>query len=95
MAHEAVRMTDEGWFSGRSPEDESALAAAVSDGRADAPADWPALAVDSGFAEDEETYYEVLRAATIRATRERATERERAADQQLVHAVRAMDDMGR
>lgn len=95
MGTEAASMTDEGWFSGLGPEDESALVTAVRDGRADAPADWPTLAVESGFVEDEEEYHEVLRTATVRATREAATEREQAADQQLVHAVRAMDDCER
>ena len=88
-------MTDEGWFAGRDPDDEGALAAAVREGRADAPADWPARAVAAGFADDREAYYERLHAATVRATREDALERERAADQQLVHAVRAMDDCDR
>ncbi|WP_435177742.1 NOP5/NOP56 family protein [Halorussus sp. AFM4] len=81
-----------GWFEGVAPGDVAAGAAAVRDGRADAPADWPRRAVESGFADDEDDYYAQLREATLRAAREGAAERERADDQQLVHAVRAMDD---
>ncbi|SIR06577.1 rRNA biogenesis protein Nop56/Nop58 [Haladaptatus litoreus] len=82
----------DGWFAGVSPDDTDAGARAIREGSADAPADWPGEAVESGFAEDESDYYAKLRSASIRATREAVTERERADDQQLVHAVRAMDD---
>ncbi|WP_439026542.1 NOP5/NOP56 family protein [Haloarchaeobius sp. DT45] len=85
-------MTADGWFAGLDPDDTDEAAARIRDGRADAPADWPALAVESGFAQDEASYYEALHAATRQATRAAATERERSGDQQLVHAVRAMDD---
>nr|WP_241966772.1 NOP5/NOP56 family protein [Haloplanus aerogenes] len=64
-------------------------------GSADEPRDWPALAVDAGFADDEDDYYDRLHEATVRATREAVRERERADDQQLVHAVRSMDDAER
>lgn len=83
------------WFEDQDPDDEAALAAAVREGRADVPADWPSLAVAEGFAADADEYYERLRAATVHATREAARERERAADQQLVHAIRAVDDCER
>jgi nucleolar protein 56 len=79
----------EGWFAGPDPE------AAVREGSADAPRDWPAAAVESGFAADESEYYEALHEAAIAATRRAAAERERADDRQLVHAMRAMDDAGR
>jgi nucleolar protein 56 len=92
-------MTDDaagdGWFHGVDPGDADAARAAIADGRADAPADWPALAVESGFAADDAEYYERLHEATVDATREAVRERERADDQQLVHAVRAMDDAER
>ncbi|NHN59060.1 MULTISPECIES: NOP5/NOP56 family protein [Halorussus] len=81
-----------GWFAGVAPGDAAGGATAISEGRADAPADWPRRAVESGFADDEDDYYGKLREATLRAAREGAAERERADDQQLVHAVRAMDD---
>jgi nucleolar protein 56 len=91
-------MTDDAgaaWFAGLDPEDPAAAREAIEDGSADAPADWPALAVESGFAADEDEYYERMREATIEATRAAAREAERADDQQLVHAVRAMDDAER
>ncbi|QZP38367.1 NOP5/NOP56 family protein [Halobaculum magnesiiphilum] len=67
----------------------------VRDGDADAPADWPALAVETGFAADEDDYYAKLREATVEAARAEVDERERADDRQLLHAVRAMDDADR
>ena len=91
-------MTDDGthpgggWFEEVAPDDAAAGAARIREGRADAPADWPAQAVASGFADSEDEYYDALRDASLRAAREEAAERERADDQQLVHAVRAMDD---
>ncbi|WP_135854488.1 NOP5/NOP56 family protein [Halorussus salinus] len=91
-------MTDDGphpeggWFEEVAPGDAAAGAARIREGRADAPADWPERAVASGFAESEDEYYDALRDASLRAAREGAAERERADDQQLVHAVRAMDD---
>ncbi|MFC7080162.1 NOP5/NOP56 family protein [Halorussus caseinilyticus] len=81
-----------GWFEGVSPDDAEAGAAAIRDGRADAPDDWPRRAVEAEFADDEDDYYARLHDAAVRAARESAAERERADDQQLVHAVRAMDD---
>jgi len=81
-----------GWFeraeTGDSP-------AAVRDGWADGPREWPALAVERGFAADESEYYERLREATLAAARETVAEREGADDQQLVSAVRALDDCAR
>ncbi|MFC6755896.1 MULTISPECIES: NOP5/NOP56 family protein [Haloarcula] len=87
-------MTD-GWFAGLDPDDEAAAAERIASGRAESPDDWPARAVDAGFAEDTESYYERLHAATTAATEAAVTERERADDQQLVHAVRAMADCER
>ncbi|MFC6904403.1 NOP5/NOP56 family protein [Halalkalicoccus tibetensis] len=82
----------EGWFAGVTPDDG---ARAVREGRADAPEDWPALAVESGFADTREGYYERLHDASVAAASEEVRERERADDAQLVHAVRAMDDAER
>ncbi len=83
---------DEGWFAGVEPDDVAAGASAIQEGSAADPADWPGQAIGTGFVEDEADYYAKLREAAIRATREAVTERERADDRQLVHAVRAMDD---
>ncbi|MFC4358967.1 NOP5/NOP56 family protein [Halobium salinum] len=89
-----------GWFEGLDGDDaddaeEKAATRRIRDGSADAPADWPARAVESGFADDETDYYARLREATVEAAREAAAERERADDRQLVHAVRSMDDADR
>jgi nucleolar protein 56 len=67
----------------------------IREGSAATPADWPAEAVDAGFAEDEEAYYDALHEATVAATGAAAAERERAEDVQLAAAVRAMDDAER
>jgi nucleolar protein 56 len=94
-------MTDErdarsdAWFDRVDPGDVAAAAGRISDGRADAPADWPGVAVEAGVVADEEAYYEFLHEATVEAARSAARERERADDRQLVHAVRALDDCER
>lgn len=82
-------MTD-GWFAGLDPDDGAGAAERISDGTADAPAAWPQQAVESEFVEDTEEYYERPHAATVDATEAAVTERDRADDQQLAHAVRAM-----
>ena len=86
-------MSDAGWFVGLEPGDVPAAARAIHDGRADEPQDWPRLAVEAGYAPDRESYYERLHEAAISATREAVADRERADDKQLIHAVRAMDDL--
>ncbi|WP_203229093.1 hypothetical protein [Halobellus captivus] len=82
-----------GWFTDLDPGDVDAAATAISEGTADQPRNWPEQAVESGFANDEDDYYERLHAATLRATREAVRARDRADDQQLVHSIRAMDDV--
>ncbi|MCT9096871.1 NOP5/NOP56 family protein [Haloarchaeobius sp. HME9146] len=84
--------TGSGWFATLDRDDTAAAVTAIRTGSAPEPADWPAMAVESGFAEDEADYYSALHDATVAAARAAATERERSGDQQLVHAVRAMDD---
>lgn len=84
-----------GWFADIGPDDREGAARAVREGSADAPEEWPAVAVESGFVSDEEAYYERLHEATLGAARAEVRERERADDAQLVHAVRAMDDADR
>ena len=90
-----------GWFAGGSPPgsettgDEGTLRVRIVDGEADEPDDWPGLAVESGFADSRDDYYDRLHDASVAATREAVRERERADDRQLVHAVRAMDDCER
>ena len=87
--------TTDGWFADVDRDDPDGMATAVREGRADKPRDWPALALEAGFADDEDDYYDAVCEATTAATRAAVTERERADDRQLVHAVRAMDDCNR
>lgn len=88
-------MTD-AWFAELDADaDPGRMAERVLSGSADAPEDWPATAVDAGFAPDEESYYELLHEVTVAAARAEVADRERADDQQLIHAVRAMDDAER
>ena len=84
-----------GWFSGLEPADLADALAAITEGAADTPEDWPALAVEAGSVESAGEYYEWLHEATLEATRREVERRERADDQQLVHSVRAMDDLER
>jgi nucleolar protein 56 len=86
---------DDGWFRGLDPGDADGARDAIDGGSADAPADWPALAVDAGFAADQDEYYDLLHEAAMSATRTLVRERERAGDQQLIHGVRTMDDLAR
>jgi nucleolar protein 56 len=92
-------MTDEtvdaGWFQGIDPGDLDAARIAIEEGRTDEPDDWPTMAVESGFADDEDEYYERLHEATMAATRAAVQEAESADDKQLMHAIRAMDDCDR
>lgn len=83
---------DSGWFEWV---DSGDLTDAIANGSADAPAEWPVQAVDAGFAADTDDYYATLREVTIEAAREAVAEREGADDQQLLHAIRAMDDATR
>jgi nucleolar protein 56 len=84
-----------GWFAGLDPSDLPAARRAIEEGSADAPAEWPARAVDAGFAENEDDYYDLLHDATMHATGEAVREREQSDDQQLKHSIRAMDDAER
>ena len=85
----------EGWFDGLDRGDTEAARNAIESRAADMPREWPTLAVESGFVASEAKYYDALGAATRGTARAAATERERADDQQLIHAVRAMDDADR
>lgn len=85
----------EGWFADADSEDLDALIDAVNNGSADSPADWPQIAVSEGFTPDETAYYDRLHEVSLAATREAVATAEAAADQQLIHAVRAMDDTAR
>ncbi|PSP96024.1 nucleolar [Halobacteriales archaeon QS_4_62_28] len=84
-------MTD-GWYAGLDPGDTAAGTTAIREGSTSAPDEWPSLAVEIGFAEDEAKYYELLHTATMAATEAAVQEQEGADDRQLVHAVRSMTD---
>jgi nucleolar protein 56 len=84
-----------GWYADIDPGDTEEAAAAVRDGTAETPQEWPRLAVESGAVDSEGEYYDALHEATCAAARRAVRERERADDQQLVHAIRAVDDCAR
>ncbi|MFB6070412.1 MAG: NOP5/NOP56 family protein [Halanaeroarchaeum sp.] len=86
---------DDGWFVDLDPEDLDGAARAIVDGERSDPENWPQVAIDQGFVDSEDAYYDRLHEATLRATRGAVAERERADDQQLIHAVRAIDDLAR
>ncbi len=83
------------WFAGLDPDDVEGAVTAIREGQASDPAQWPAVAVERGFAETEAEYYDRLHDATVAASQTASSEREQADDQQLIHAVRAMDDCDR
>ena len=91
-------MTDDtgrGWFEGVDPTDLEGAREAIERGTAEESAEWPARAVEAGFADDEADYYDLLGEATTSATRAAVREAETAADRGLVSSVRAMDDCER
>lgn len=83
------------WFDGLDPENQDAAVAALEDGECEQPADWPAVAVDEGFASDESAYYERLHGVALETARRAVQAREGADDQQLIHTVRTMEDLER
>jgi nucleolar protein 56 len=84
-----------GWFTDLDPEDIEAAATAITEGEADQPQNWPKQAIESGFANDEDDYYEALHGATVNATRAAVAARETSKDQQLQYSIAAMDDAER
>jgi len=86
---------ESGWFAGLDAGDRDGSGRAIRDGTADEHADWPAIAVESGYIDSETEYYDLLHDATMNAARAEVRERERSDDQQLKHSVRAMDDARR
>ncbi len=86
---------DAGWFAGLDPSDREAGVERLEASGGEDSADWPALAVATGFATDEDEYYDRLHELTLAAARREVRKRERADDQQLKHSVRAMDDTRR
>jgi len=56
-----------GWFEGLERGDLDGARDAIETGSAESPADWPARAVETGFADTDEEYYAALREATISA----------------------------
>jgi len=86
-------MIEGGWFQDLSDRDLDGAIRAITDGQADTPGDWPTQAVETGFSEDQAEYYEFLHEATVAAASTQASSKEQATDQQLVHAVRTMDDL--
>jgi nucleolar protein 56 len=86
---------DPGWFAGLDPEDLDSGVDAIRDGSATEPREWPQEAVEDGAIGDKSTYYDWLHEATVAASERAVAERERASDQQLIHAIRALDDCER
>ncbi|MGM0398540.1 MAG: NOP5/NOP56 family protein [Halobacteriota archaeon] len=86
-------MQSQGWFQDLDPDDVDGAVASIREGSAPSPREWPSAAVAAGFVPDESAYYDRLHEATVEATTSLVAERERADDQQLIHAVRAIDDL--
>lgn len=85
-------MTDEGWFVAGDPAAPETTIASINDGGGSTPQPWPQQAIERGAVDNEEEYYKWLQSATIAATETAVSEQETADDQQLIHAVRSMDD---
>jgi nucleolar protein 56 len=87
--------SEPGWFEGLEPEDVDAAVAAIRDEEAAEPREWPQEAIEKGTVDSDSDYYDWLHETTLAAARAEVTERELADDQQLIHAIRALDDCER
>ncbi len=86
---------DGGWFAGIAPNETDVGATTIQEGSATTPQQWPQRAIEKGFVNNEDEYYEQLREATLTAARQAVEQREQADDQQLIHSIRALDDCQR
>ena len=84
-----------GWFETVDPGDVDDAVEALQSGQAETPRDWPQEAIDAGVVENRAAYYSWLHDATLSATTRAVSARELADDQQLIHAIRALDDCQR
>jgi len=83
-------MTDtDGWFAAVDRDDPDAMAAAIREGRADEPHDWPALALEAAFAKRRGEYYDALRDATTARDTGRGDRARAGRPTCFVHAVRS------
>ena len=90
-----ARNPTRGWFEELDPDDIDGAVVSVQDGRGSEPRDWPRQALEAGVVDDETEYYDWLHEATLAAAHRAVRERELADDQQLIHAIRALDDCQR
>lgn len=86
-------MGDRAWFQDLDADDLDGAVTAIREGRTAEPAAWPEQAVTDGFVADEDEYYAILQEATVAAANRETARREQATDQQLVHAIRGIDDL--
>lgn len=86
-------MTDTGWFENDHSITLETAIEAIRTGSASTPADWSAIAVQTGGFDSTDQYYELLHEATIGAAESTVEELEQANDRQLIHAVRSYDTL--
>lgn len=84
--------SEEGWYVGSNPDKITIAVQEILEGSASEPAEWPERAIEETEITSKSEYYEWLQEATIEAARKTINEQEQSSDQQLIHAVRAMDD---
>ena len=90
-----IENTGVGWFEGVNARCLRDARSAIERGTSESPANWPVRAIEAEFASDKDDYYSKLHKAALSAAHNTIKEQEQADDQQLIHAVRAMDDKGR
>ncbi len=88
-------MADEGWFHGLDAGDLEGAAERIQSGSAESPRAWPEQAVETGFVPDTDAYFDRLGKASRLAVERAVAERAGADDRQVIHAVRAIDDLDR
>ena len=84
-----------GWFFGLDQDDLDGAIESITNGSATESANWPEIAVETGFAESTERYYRTLRDATIAATELEIDRIAAADDEQVKQQIRALDDVER
>ena len=85
----------DGWFVGTTSFPSEQAIENYRTGSADVPKRWPTIAVSAGHFADQSEYYRALHQTAIAATREAVSEHAAASDVQVIHKVRAADDLGR
>lgn len=85
----------EGWFAEASSLPSDSAIEAIQTGTAITPQEWPQLAIQTGIVADEREYFSALQETAVAACKSAVEAHAAASDVQIIHRVRAADDLGR